>query len=169
VSETHETIGEYLAEGEPVLALWHHLNESVGPHESGTTSVEGLTLPAATLYLVGIFEGQVSKGGFRQFLADPTGGFTTETLQALREVGAHVCVELLEKALAVFPEGVVPSSRDERLMRLIQVDEKDPAYFLAFDDLYNQHVDALSPHRVENLNTLLLDYMKEHAAVRLSY
>jgi hypothetical protein len=169
VSEARETIGEYLAEGEPVLALWHHLDEAVGPHESGATSVEGLTLPAATIYLVEIFEGQVSKGGFRQFLADPSGAFTTETLQALREVGAHVSVELLEKVLAAFPGGVVPSARDERSMRLIQVDEKDPAYFRAFDDLYNQHVDANSPHRVENLNTLLLDYMKEHAAVRLRY
>jgi Domain of unknown function (DUF4375) len=166
LSEVHETIGEYLAEHDPVLVLWHHLAGIVGVNELGRPSETGLTLPASTIYLVGVFEGAIVKGGFRQFLSDASGAMAQESLQSLREIGAHVCVELLEKALNVFPEGVAPKPLDERLR---QLDLADPHYFDAFDELYNQHVDAQSPHRVENINTLLLDYMKEHSAVRLSY
>jgi Domain of unknown function (DUF4375) len=166
MSVVHDTIDEYLAEHDPVLVLWHHLDRVIDRDESGRISMEGLTLPALTIYLVGVFEGAVVKGGFRQFLADPSGDLSQETLQALREVGAHISVELLEKALTVFPGGVAPESRDERL-RLLDLADRD--FLDAFDELYNQHVDAQSPHRVENINTLLLDYMKEHATVRLSY
>ena len=169
MSEAHDIIGEYLVEHEPVLVLWHHLAGIVGDEDSEARSIQRLTLPAATVYLVGVFEGEVSNGGFRQFLRDPSGDLARETLQALREVGAHVSVELLEKALAVIPEGVTPKSRDERLMWLNQADLDDPTFFRAFDELYNQNVDALSPHRVENIGGLLLEYMKEHAAVRLTY
>jgi hypothetical protein len=169
MSVAHDTIGEYLAEHEPVQVLWHHLAGNVVLDESGRAILDGLTLPASTIYLVGVFEGEVVKGGFRRFLADPSGDYAQETLQALREVGAHVSVELLEKVLAVFPEGAAPTDRDQRRLVLNQADEQDRAYFDAFDELYNQHVDAQSPHRVENIDALLLDYMKEHAAVRLTY
>ena len=169
MSETHATIGEYLAEHDPVLVLWHHLAGIVEDEDYRAISIERLTLPAATIYLIGVFEGQVVKGGFRRFLCDPSGDFTRETLQALREIGAHVCVELLEKALDVFPEGVAPNTRDERLMGLNQADLDDPTFFRTFDELYNRHVDAQSPHRVENISGSLLEYMKEHAEVRLTY
>ncbi len=168
MSQAHATIGEYLAEHEPVQVLWHHLDGLVGLDDSGATPLERLTLPAATIYLVGVFEGQVVKGGFRQFLVDPSGNFAAETLQALREVGAHVSVELLEKVLAPFPESTVPSDRNLRLNLLAQVDAQEPAYYDAFDELYNQHVDSESPHRVEKIDMLLLDYMKDHSDVRLT-
>jgi Domain of unknown function (DUF4375) len=166
LSVIHETIGEYLTEHDPVLNLWHHLDGVVGRDPAGRISLEGLTLPAATIYLVGVFEGAIVKGGFHQFLSEPSGDMAQETLQALREVGAHVSVELLEKALAVFPGGVAPADPDDRLR---QLDLAARGFFDAFDELYNHHVDASSPHRVENISTLLLDYMKEHSAVRLTY
>jgi hypothetical protein len=169
LSEAHATIGEYLAEHDPVQVLWHHLDGLVARDPAGEASLDRLTLPAATVYLVGVFEGEVAKGGFRQFLAAPSGNFAGETLQALREVGAHVSVELLEKVLSPFPGGTVPGDRGPRLDLLAQVDAQEPDYYDAFDELYNQHVDSQSPHRVENLTTMLLDYMKEHAAVRLTY
>ncbi len=168
MSAAHATIGEYLAEPEPVMVLWHHLEGLVAIDASGRASLERLTLPAATIYLIGVFEGQVVKGGFRQFLVDPSGDLASETLQGLREVGAHVSVELLEKVLAPFPGGTVPSDREQRLNLLAQVDAQEPTYYDAFDELYNQHVDDQSPRRVENLDALLLDYMKEHADVRLT-
>jgi hypothetical protein len=168
LSEAHASIGEYLAEAEPLQVLWHHLEGLVGLDASGSVPLERLTLPAATIFLVGVFEGQVVKGGFRQFLVDPSGDFTAETLQALREVGAHVSVELLEKVLAPFPGSALPSDRNQRLHLLAQVDAQEPEYYDAFDELYNQHVDAQSPHRVEKIDLLLLDYMKEHADVRLT-
>ena len=166
MTSARDTIGEYLAEREPVLVLWHHLAGIVGADDSRAASLEGLTLPAATIYLVGVFEGQVVQGGFRQFLRNHSGDHAQDTLQALREVGAHVSVELLEKALSVFPGGVAPTAREERVR---VIDQADQAFFDAFDELYNQHVDSQSPHRVEKTDALLLDYMKEHADVRLTY
>jgi hypothetical protein len=168
LSQAHATLGEYLAEHEPVQVVWHHLEGIVGGDETGRIPLEKLTLPAATIYLVGVFEGQLGKGGFRQFFADPSGDFTAETLQALREVGAHVSVELLEKVLGPFPGSTLPSSRDQRLNLLAQADAQEPTYYDNFDELYNSHVDVQSPHRVEKIDALLLDYMKEHAEVRLT-
>ena len=164
----HDTIGGYLAEPEPVQALWHHLDRIVGD-ESLAPALKGLTLPAATIYLVGVFEGQVVQGGFRQFLRASSGDHARDTVQALRELGAHVSLELLEKALTVFPDGVVPTAREERVRLIDQADLADPAFFDAFDELYNQNVDSQSPHRVEKIDALLLNYMKEHADVRLTY
>jgi len=169
VTSAHDTIGGYLAEHEPVLVLWHHLAGIVGDGDSHAASLERLTLPAATIYLVGVFEGQVVKGGFRQFLRGHSGDHAQDTLQALREVGAHVSVELLEKALTVFPDGVAPTTREQRVMLIDQADLADPTFFNAFDELYNQHVDSQSPHRVEKTDAMLLDYMKEHADVRVTY
>jgi hypothetical protein len=167
-TSAHDTIGEYLTEHEPVLVLWHHLDGIVGD-ESRAPSLAGLTLPAATIYLIGVFEGQVVQGGFRQFLRASSGDHAQDTLQALREVGAHVSVELLEKALAVFPDGSPPTAHEQRVLQIDQADLADPTFFDAFDKLFNQHVDSQSPHRVEKVDALLLDYMKEHADVRLTY
>ncbi len=168
MSAAHATIGEYLTEHEPVQVLWHHLEGLLKVDESGGVALERLTLPAATIFLVGVFEGEVSKGGFRQFFVDPSGDFTAETLQSLREVGAHVSVELLEKVLALFPGKTLPSDRGQRLNLLAQVDAQEPAYYDTFDELFNQHVDAQSPHRVEKIEALLLDYMKDHADAPLT-
>jgi hypothetical protein len=164
----HETLGEYLTESEPVLVLWHHLDAIVGD-EALAPSLKGLTLPAATIYLVGVFEGEVVQGGFRQFLRDASGDHAQDTVQALREVGAHVSLELLEKALTVFPGAIPPTSREDRVRLIDQADDADPTFFTAFDELYNQHVDSQSPHRVEKVDALLLDYLKKHAEVRLTY
>jgi hypothetical protein len=166
MSTPHDTIGEYLAEHEPVRVLWHHLAGIVGDGETRAAPLERLTLPAATIYLVGVFEGQVVEGGFRHFLRDHSGDHAGDTLQALREIGAHVSVELLEKALTAFPGGAAPTSRDERAAL---VDGAEPGFLEAFDELYNQHVDSQSPHRVEKTDALLLDYMEEHADVRMTY
>jgi hypothetical protein len=169
VTSAHETIGGYLTEHEPVQVLWHHLAGMVGGDESLPARLEGLTLPAATIYLVGVYEGQVVQGGFRHFLRAASGGHAQDTLQALREIGAHVSVELLEKALSVFPDGITPTARERRVMVLDQADLANPTFFEAYDELFNEHVDSQSPHRVEKIDALLLDYMKEHADVRVTY
>jgi hypothetical protein len=168
MTSAHGTIGGYLAEPEPVQALWHHLDQIVGD-EGRAPALKGLTLPAATIYLVGVFEGQVVQGGFRQFLQDSSGDHAQDTVQALREIGAHVSVELLEKALTAFLGGIVPTDREDRVQMILQADLANPTFFEAFDDLYNQNVDSQSPHRVETTDALLLEYMKEHADVRLTY
>jgi Domain of unknown function (DUF4375) len=169
VTSVHDTIGGYLTEHDPVLVLWHHLAGIVGGDESRSARLEALTLPAATIYLVGVYEGQVVQGGFRHFLRAASGDHARDTLQALREIGARVSVELLEKALSVFPGDVTPTARDQRVMLLDQADLAAPTFFEAYDELFNNHVDSQSPHRVEKIDALLLDYMKEHADVRLTY
>ncbi len=87
MTHAHATIGEYLAEHEPVLVLWHYLDGVVGQGEGRRTAIETLTEPAALIYLAGVFEGEVVKGGFRQFLSGPSGDFANATLRALRESG----------------------------------------------------------------------------------
>ena len=160
----HESLGEYLAEHDPVQALWHHLADLVAQDSSRPVPTQEFSRAAGTIYLVGLFEGEVVQGGFRQFLTNPSGNYARETLEALQAVGAHVCAELLEKAMTPFPGGIAPGDHDSRLSMIGQLETADPDFLAPFDELYMQHVDAQSPHRVENLTTLLLDYLKENAS-----
>lgn len=158
-----DTLGEYLAEHDPVEALWHRLAEIVGEGPIGP-AIETLSVPAATIYLVVLFEGEVDQGGFRRFLTDPSGDLAPQTRDALARVGAHVSLELLEKAMTVFPKTTWPSGHEARLSILARSEAEEPILFDPFDELYQQHVDPSSSHRLENIHTLLLDYLKENAS-----
>lgn len=169
MSVNHDTIGGYLGEHNPVGELWNRLAEIVGGHAEGEDPVAGMTLPAATIYLVAVFEGQVGRGGFHNFLRSRSGDHALDTVQALREVGAHVSAELLEKAMALLPEGPAATSHVDRVRGIDQAELANPDLFAPLDEHFAQAVDPLNPRRVEKIIDLLRDYMDEHAAVRPTY
>ena len=91
------------------MVLWHHLierrrdDESRVPTLAGAHPAGGDDLPGRRLRGRGRPAAASAK-----FFGDASGDHALDTLQALREVGAHVSVELLEKALGALPRGGVP-------------------------------------------------------------
>lgn len=54
--------------------------------------------PLLKSYLIVVFNNQVFNGGFDQYFVNGYGQFASETIEALREIGAMRKAELLEKA-----------------------------------------------------------------------
>jgi hypothetical protein len=57
-----------------------------------------LAEPDRTVYLIASFEADVMNGGIGQYLSNTSGRFVTETLDALKRVGANQTAEHLRKA-----------------------------------------------------------------------
>ena len=68
---------------------------------------------------------EVRNGGFEQFFWNSTGGLWRDALEGFLRIGGGAYAELLGKALAVFPDGEPPLSRDERCSLLEAYEEED--------------------------------------------
>lgn len=79
--------------------------------EGGFASLDEAERIVAAVWL---FEGQVENQGFERFFSGRYGEFAIHAPTALRTIGAVKAAELAEAALAVFGEGGVPSTREER-------------------------------------------------------
>jgi uncharacterized protein DUF4375 len=99
VAKTRRTLGDYLSEEDPVATLWPDMVDIVYHHSPRQAHPERLGPAAWTLLHVGCFEGEVINGGVSQFFSNSSGNWAHESLVGLRQIGAALCVELLEKAL----------------------------------------------------------------------
>jgi hypothetical protein len=80
----------------------------------------GLSRPEHQVSMVLIYVGEVGNGGHTQFFSNRGGDIATRLRAALRDIGLVDLDVLLEDAVAVFPEGEVPSDRAE-VDRLLEV------------------------------------------------
>jgi hypothetical protein len=87
------------------------------------------------VYLVWCFAGEVNNGGLAQFFFNSSGEYATETVDALRQVGCSVSARLLERAIALFPNGV-PKDIEERNAAMGSTPETVGATWKALDDDY---------------------------------
>ena len=98
------TLGDYLADDEPVAALWPDLVDTVFRDRPDQANTDRLGPSATVLYDVSWFWGEIINGGLSQFFSNSSGNRAHESLVGLRQIGANLCVELLEMALTVFPD-----------------------------------------------------------------
>jgi hypothetical protein len=66
-------------------------------------------------------EGEVNNGGFDQYFSNPAGDNAEAALAGLREMGALKAAALLERAMAVFPDGKPPADRFRRQRVMDQI------------------------------------------------
>jgi hypothetical protein len=157
-----ETLGDYLGEPEPAVALWADLVEVVHRDSPRLARVERLGAHARTLWDVGCFHGEVINGGFSQFLSNSSGDRAHESLDALRRIGAPLCASLLERALAAFPDGAAPSDRALRCDLLFAFEAREPRSLEELDRAFYERVDALGSTSEEDLPALEAAYMAAH-------
>lgn len=153
----HPTLGDFLAEDDPIGVLWSFLVDTVFHDGSGREHLEALTPNAKVLYVVQLLDGEVFNGGFHQYFSNSPGKYAHETLAALRELGAPRAAGLLQRAIDAFPNKRVPPQRAKRNDEL---DKTDAEALGALDTEYY----ALDKAGGEDLGERILSFMRLHAS-----
>lgn len=123
----------------PEHKYWANLVNRVHDHPAGFNA---LTQGDRLYYLVNVLGGEVHNGGFDQFFTNSSGDRYSETVVALKEVGAKRSLALLLDAkLILFPNNEVPSDRMTRCEMMPTWEEDHPnfsAAIAALDELDKQ-------------------------------
>jgi len=162
MGKPRSTLGDYLSEAEPVAALWPDLVDAVYHASPRHADMDHLSKPAQVLFNTGWFAGEVINGGISQFFSNSSGNRAHETLASLRTIGAVLCVQLLEKVLSLFPNGIAPADRQKRCELLFAFEERDPQFLEDLTQIFYKRVDALGSVPEEDLTALELDFMRAH-------
>ncbi|MGH8030020.1 MAG: DMP19 family protein [Arenimonas sp.] len=124
--------------------LWLLLHARVYIDEEGSGYAR-LSEPARDAWVIGLLTGELYNGGYHQYFSNSSGEHATETLDALRRVGAAALLDLHRRALQRFdPHGQVPEDRDERNRRLQALGPDEDASYEWFNAL-DQEFYALGP------------------------
>jgi hypothetical protein len=164
VAKARITLGDYLTDEEPVAALWPYMVDIVFHDSPRQAHPERLGPAARTLWHVGCFQGEVINGGVSQFFSNSAGNWAHESLAALRQIGAALCVQLLERAFTLFPGGVAPADRQQRCDLLFAFEEREPQFLEELSQVFYKRVDALGSVPDEDLTALQLAFMQAHRA-----
>jgi len=159
-----KTIGDYLREPEPPFALWKDVLDVVFARVSNEPCLEAIGETARAVYLVRMFGGELSNGGFHQFLTNSSGAHAQETLEALRRIGATFSSGLLEQALSLFPAGKVPKDQHERIKLLFPIAGRVKELLDDLDRRAYRDIVPVEGGGRESLDGLLLVYMQTRAA-----
>ncbi len=115
-----------------------------------------LTPGQRAVYALDWVRKEVGNGGFDQLFGNSTGYLTPEAIEGAAYIGALDYVDVLRRAAAIFPNGVVPRDRDERT-DLIDPEEHGPLLDRLDDEFF-----ALLENPERNLTRLMAIYMARH-------
>lgn len=96
-------------------------------------------------------EADVNNGGFHQYYFNSAGDGAFAIVDALNEIGAHRCAEIVKEANRCFPGTVPPREREERQALLEQFDAAKLERLETLDVQFFEYPD--------NLTRLLYDYV----------
>jgi hypothetical protein len=110
-----------------------------------------ITKPQQTLCLAYEFIRKVNNGGFNQYFSNASGNHAHQSLGALWTIGAINCASLLQRAISVWPDELVPKDWETRRNVLEDILEKVDATWVECDSsVYNGR---------ESITQLLLFYI----------
>lgn len=99
-------------------------------------------------------EREINNGGFHQYFFNLGGGFAHETVESLKNIQAHKTADILQKAINLFPNKLVPKNQTERQDILKNLDRSTIEMFRKLDRDFYKYED--------NLNTLNLQYIRQN-------
>ena len=100
--------------------------------------------------------GEVLNGGLEQYLHNSGSMFFHEAVEGLVIMGAHRHADLLRRASQVFPGGIVPRDRTERVAALFRGDE----------ERYQRFLEAQAWHEAHPMTPMNVDWgLKEYVEV----
>ena len=117
-------------------------------------SMESLTESQRTFYYNQNLEREVNNGGFNLYFINSSGDFAHETIISLKAIGADHTADILQSAIDQFPDGKVPSDRDERIELVELIEEKAN---VKWEDLTQRFFEYK-----DNLNSLNIGYVKKY-------
>jgi len=88
-----------------------------------------LTEEEKTVVYIEELEREVNNGGFSQFFFNTSADFTEEIINVLKIIGPTKFTEIVQKAVAQFPNSYVPKDRTKRQKILERIEnEADPVW-----------------------------------------
>jgi hypothetical protein len=99
---------------------------------------------------------EFANGGFDQLFGNSTGYLTPEAIEGADYIGANDYADILRRAAALFPGGVVPRDRDAR------TDFIDSGDYVETLERLDEEFFALLDDPERNLTTLMAIYMATH-------
>lgn len=100
-----------------IIELSYGLSDKI--HYKGYDS---LTQPEKVLNRVYWLESEINNGGFDQFFANSSGDYAIDTPAALEAIGAHHTAQLVKRAIDIFPGGLPPRDRQQRIEKMNMID-----------------------------------------------
>jgi hypothetical protein len=91
-----------------------------------SSGLQDMSIEERRFFLIYDMLGQVGNGGLEGYFGNSTGHLAGQTADALDVLGANRSAEVIRRAIAHFPEGVVPIDQQDR--RLI-IDGLDDSVF----------------------------------------
>jgi hypothetical protein len=98
--------------------------------------------PEEIVDLVRWLDTEIDNGGFHQFFHNSAGDRTAETIAALEAIGAPRIADIVRRAAAMFPGGMPPRDRDER-MSVLWRRFPDPKIFDSINEEFYAYPDGL--------------------------
>ncbi len=114
----------------------------------------GLSRAEQVFVLVWELEAEVNNGGFSQFYFNSSGDRATETVAALRAIGADRTALIVERANARFASGP-PADRAVRQEVLLEIDSNEGLF---------QDLDSEFYRYPNEISDLLMRFVREHRA-----
>jgi hypothetical protein len=97
--------------------------------------------PEQIVDLIRWLDAEVDNGGFHQFFNNSAGDKTADTIAALEEIGAINAAGIVRRAAAMFPGGMPPGNRDER-MKILWREFPDPKIFDPLNEEFYAYPDG---------------------------
>jgi hypothetical protein len=133
------------------------ISERITSRMVGPTFDHGLTRGERLAHILFfVMDAEIQNGGLHQFFANSSGDLAEDAKQGLREIGATNVLAVLMRASAIFPNGMVPTSRDTRTGILDKhEDERGDDFWDEFDVLSREYYRAR-----KELYPLLLSWIR---------
>lgn len=122
--------------------------------EKSDDSFSNLTEVERVFIYVDMLEGQVNNGGFDQFFFNSSGDYAHEILTAYKQIKAYRTVELIEKAIDLFPSLPIPKDTEARRQIMLGINESISNEWDKLDNKFYQYED--------NIAKLLIDYIRRN-------
>jgi hypothetical protein len=112
---------------------------------------ESISEEEKVLVYIEELEREVNNGGFYQFFFNSSGDYTEEAVQSLRKIGSVKFLNLLESAIAQFPNSFVPKDSVERQRILKSIEDEAKSVWNSLDSEFYKYK--------EDIYTLMLTYI----------
>lgn len=90
------------------------------------------------------FERGVNDEGFYGFFLNSSGKYATETIDSLKKIGANKTSNILQKAMAIFPDSKVPKDDKKREDLIEKLSERAEDVWSELEDKFYEYEDDLN-------------------------
>jgi hypothetical protein len=118
------------------------------------SNLDELTTAQKIVFFVSNLEKELNNGGFNQFYWNTSGDYVSETVEALKSIGANKAITIIEKANSVWRDSNVPKTQDERQQIFLEIEATAEDIWDNCDQEYLQYE--------QDITKLLFTYAKDN-------